>query len=344
MLTLRSLLIFPVLSAAISPASRLEARPRTDVLVMKNGDRITCEIKKLERGQLLIKTDYTTGTVTVDWLEVERIESKQLFQVALSDGERYDGVISQERSTEKFKVFDQPDTLSVDRTQVVEMEQLGKSLLQQLDGGIDLGFSSTSSNNLTQMTVNASVSRRREKDFADLRGSSIFSRQADAPGTNRNNLTALYQRDVSRSWVAGATLDLLQSDGQQLDLRTTVGGFGGRYLFRTNRTEMLTAGGLVFNRERFSQLEGQPTSQGNAEGVIAAQLLLFRFDSTQFDTRFQLFPSITQSGRYWINFSTNMYLDLWGDLYLRFSFFDNFDSRPPVDTPGNDLGVTTSVG
>lgn len=61
-------------------------------------------------------------------------------------------------------------------------------------------------------------------------------------------------------------------------------------------------------------------------------------------TNFFLYPSMTDGGRYRIDFSTNLYLDLWGDLYLRFTFYDNFDSRPPSDTPRNDFGATTSVG
>jgi hypothetical protein len=33
-------------------AAELTARPQTDVVVMANGDRFTCEIKRLERGVL----------------------------------------------------------------------------------------------------------------------------------------------------------------------------------------------------------------------------------------------------------------------------------------------------
>ncbi len=66
-----------------------EARDKIDVIVMKNGDRITCEIKRLEKGQLSIKTDYTIGTILVDWKEVTRVESQQRFQVEDEAGELY---------------------------------------------------------------------------------------------------------------------------------------------------------------------------------------------------------------------------------------------------------------
>lgn len=62
--------------AGLSPVS---ARTKTDILHMKNGDKMTCEIKRMEHGQLLVKTDYTKGTLTINWEKIERIESKQLF-------------------------------------------------------------------------------------------------------------------------------------------------------------------------------------------------------------------------------------------------------------------------
>ena len=40
------------ISLALGLAGGLTARTKTDVVVMANGDRFTCEIKKLERGVL----------------------------------------------------------------------------------------------------------------------------------------------------------------------------------------------------------------------------------------------------------------------------------------------------
>jgi hypothetical protein len=39
---------------------------KTDVVELRNGDRITCEIRKLERGKLTVKTD-GLGTIAVEW-------------------------------------------------------------------------------------------------------------------------------------------------------------------------------------------------------------------------------------------------------------------------------------
>jgi len=69
---------------------------RQDTVIMKNGDRLTGEVKGLEQGILYIETDYFSGSVGVDWLQVEKVESKATFQIVLSDGKRISGSISKE--------------------------------------------------------------------------------------------------------------------------------------------------------------------------------------------------------------------------------------------------------
>jgi len=50
-----------VLGSALLLAAPLFAGDKTDVIVMKNGDRLTCEIKKLEAGFLRWKNYFYTG-------------------------------------------------------------------------------------------------------------------------------------------------------------------------------------------------------------------------------------------------------------------------------------------
>src|SRR5215469_5126197 len=75
-------------------APALTARTTTDIIVMKNGDRLTCEIKKLESGVLYASLDYVDGTVAISWSEVQRLESSQLFVVITEDGRTYTGTLA----------------------------------------------------------------------------------------------------------------------------------------------------------------------------------------------------------------------------------------------------------
>jgi len=48
---------------------------KTDVLAMKNGDRMTCEVKGLDSGVLYVSFDYIHGTTSVQWSKVAHLES-----------------------------------------------------------------------------------------------------------------------------------------------------------------------------------------------------------------------------------------------------------------------------
>ena len=65
----------------------VEARPKTDVIILKNGDRITGEIKKMERGRLSLSTD-SMRTVSIEWEDVERITSQYYFEIETTVGNK----------------------------------------------------------------------------------------------------------------------------------------------------------------------------------------------------------------------------------------------------------------
>jgi hypothetical protein len=48
-----------------------------DVLILKNGDRITGKIKTLSNGDLEIDPPYGENIFVIDWNEVERIETER---------------------------------------------------------------------------------------------------------------------------------------------------------------------------------------------------------------------------------------------------------------------------
>jgi hypothetical protein len=58
------------------------AAPRTDVVTMRNGDRITGEILRLERGKLDFKTDHA-GTISFEWDKVARVQANRVANESL---------------------------------------------------------------------------------------------------------------------------------------------------------------------------------------------------------------------------------------------------------------------
>ena len=60
--------------------------------MLSNGDRITGEIKRLERGRLEFSTD-DAGTLYLEWDKLVSVVTKQFVEVMTSDGRRFLGTL-----------------------------------------------------------------------------------------------------------------------------------------------------------------------------------------------------------------------------------------------------------
>jgi hypothetical protein len=62
-------------------STALFAQETNDVIVMKNGDRITGEINGLSAGVLSVRVSYIDGRIAMQWSQVARLESNRLYLV-----------------------------------------------------------------------------------------------------------------------------------------------------------------------------------------------------------------------------------------------------------------------
>src|SRR6478672_5568821 len=76
-------------------ATAAEAQ-KTDSVWIRNGDRITGEVKSLSRALLKYSTD-DLGTIYIEWEKVVRITSPATYEVQLSSGLKYFGTLGAAR-------------------------------------------------------------------------------------------------------------------------------------------------------------------------------------------------------------------------------------------------------
>src|SRR6516162_7076978 len=69
------------------------ARDKTDVVMLRNGDRLSGDILSLEFGILSLKTD-NMSTLSIEWPAVRSVTSKFEFAIERWDGIKYHGVIT----------------------------------------------------------------------------------------------------------------------------------------------------------------------------------------------------------------------------------------------------------
>ncbi|HKR12714.1 MAG TPA: DUF481 domain-containing protein [Pyrinomonadaceae bacterium] len=317
-----------------------------DVVVLRNGDRLTGEIKGLQRGELRVKSDYMAEAVRLDWAKVERLDSKSTFMIWLVDGKLVTDVmrvLPNANGTASFEIGNSHTAIRVNKLDVIRITPVDKGFWRRLEGSIDFGFSFTSGNDQYQTQLAATTTYRAGDQSFTASVDSTFSGQPQGESTRRNQFSFDYRKQLGKRWYVGGVFDLLQSDQQSLDLRTSVGGLVGFNLKQTEYTRLSVYGGVVGTREKYSTIVGKPEDT-NADGLTGVDFATFRFSRTDIRSRFSLFPSFTTPGRMRMQATSDLRIKLVKDLWWGFHIYENFDSKPPVRADKNDLGVSTSLG
>jgi hypothetical protein len=287
--------------------------------------------------------------VALDWKQVERLESKDNFNVSLSSGEIHNGAIGKQSQTQDavadFSILDGAGAVQVPRQRVVAITPVESSFWRQLTGSIDYGYSFTGGeNSTTQSSFSGALGYRAVRWTINATGSSVFNGQSEGTSTGRNTLSVLYARKLTERWYAGALSELLNSRQQDLTLRATAGGGLGRVLLRTERSGLAVLSGLLFSREHYSSDLNTRTQANNAEALFHLKYETYRFKTMNIDMVTYAYPSITDPGRVRMGIQSDLKIELFRSCYWKFSLYENFDSRPPVYAPRNDFGTTSSVG
>jgi hypothetical protein len=327
--------------------AQLGARPSKDVLLLKNGDKWTCEIKKLDHGYLYVGLDYVDGTVQVDWTKIASIQSSQLFVVTDEKGTVFVGPLSSSNRDSDGVPFltiqSGQSPVKIAKADVSSIRQTETRFWQNLHGAVSAGSNFTKSNNQSQFSTDANLSYIKRYWSAAAEFQSTFNGSVSAPSDLRRNITMSAMRILNRkNYFAIGVGNLLRSDEQDLALRSTFGGGLGKLLLNEDRARFYVLAGAVWTRERYTATS--PSSFNSAEGLVGTRLEYFRFKTTNYYITASAYPSMSNLGRIRFDANTGVKYEIVKDLYLNFNFYLNYDSQPPRATTKSDYGGTSSLG
>ena len=320
---------------------------RKDVVIMNNGDHFTGEVKRLQNGLLYVETDYVAGNIGLDWNQVHSVQSTATYRIVLNNGTRIEGKIEkvpgEKAQGHDFLIQEATEKVQVASDTVVSMDTKKPTFWRQLQGSIDLGYSFSSGNSQTATNVNTNAAYRTTAWEAATSYDSTFGGQAGASKTNRQDLQTTFAKYLNRNSYLVALSDFLHSNQQDLTLRTTIGGGYGHYFKRTANTNFSWIAGVAAIDESFDTTANHPSDQ-QAEALLGLQYNQVRFKVGDFNSQLLVFPGLSDTGRVRVTTNNSLNIKLVNNFHFTFTFWDNFDSRPPVTAKRNELGVSSGIG
>jgi hypothetical protein len=317
------------------------ARAKTDLVFLNNGDRMTGEIKQLDRGILKLSTN-DIGTLNIEWEDVDSLNSVYQFRVESSSGAKYFGAIFLTRPG-MLEVVHRGQVEEAVQVDVVAITPLEASFWQQLDGSISVGFSYTKSNSLAQLTGDLYVRRRTPIRLFELDMSAIATAQESEESSQRNDLSFTYDRLFEGALFVTTSAGTQTNDELGLDLRAQLSSGLGAKLIQSNHSDLLSSAGLSVNRE----WSGNSDGGYNLEAFVSGRHSLFRYDypKTDITSEITIYPSLTSWGRVRSELDISASREIVPDFTVTLSFYDSYDSNPLDPTAvTNDYGIVTSLG
>jgi hypothetical protein len=339
-----------VLCALLLLVAPLFGRDKTDVVVMKNGDHLTGEIKGLNSGVLYVNLEYILGTSSLQWSKVHHVESKQLFIVKTENGSVYTGTLStsdvpSDRPMQIEVAMSPESKVVIERRQVVKIDETSQSFWQRFNGDINLGAIYSKGNQSTQFNLDSLVQYPRERWSAQAEYSSTLASSTGASPSTRNQVNLQSQRLLRwDNWFYQGLGIFLQSSEQDINLQGTLGGGIGRYLKNTNNSQISLLGGLGWQDTAYRATAQPIPNQNLAAALVAGQMRFFRFNKTSLDLGAVVLPALNQPGRVHVNMNASYYIKLFSNLTWNISFYGNWDNRPPANFSGSDYGTSSGLG
>lgn len=321
------------------------AAPKTDVITLNNGDRMTGEVKEMERGKLRFKTD-NAGTLYVEWDKVTGLLSGQRLRAELSNGELHFGTALTSADAGHVQLSDGQTGTSVRLSlrDIVELHPVEQGLrLATIDGYLTAGYSYAKANNLQEFTFTGGVSTTQEKRRWSLDASSAVTTQDGANDTQRYDIVGQVRHFLPQRWFLQETLQFESNDELALDLRTSLGAAYGRYLVQSRDVEWSVYAGANLTDEH----EVAQADERNVEAVIGTQFAFFRYDTPERNVLADLavLPSLTESGRVRTGAELRFRWEIVKDFFFELSAYGIYDNRPgPYAASHSDYGTVTSLG
>jgi len=335
-----------ILSFVLFLAAPIFSRESNDVIVMKNGDRLTGQIKGLNAGVLYISMSYILGTSEVDWEKVARVESKQLFLVKTEEGLMYTGTLATTdtpgaRPMEIQIAQTSGNEIVIDSSRIVLMNMTSEKFLQRFNGSINTGIVYSKGNESTQYSLGTQITYPRERWEAVAAFTSTLSSSTGVSASTRNQVDLAVSHLMRwNNWFYDGLGTFLQSSEQGITAQGTFSGGVGRYLKNSNTARVALLAGLTWQNTAY---ENDIPAQYLASGMIGARLQFFRFNKTTANVTAVLFPALSEPGRVKFNTNATYYLKIKGNLSWNVSFYGSWDNRPPAGLPGSDYGSSSGL-
>jgi putative salt-induced outer membrane protein YdiY len=318
-----------------------------DEILLRNGDRISGEVVRLEDGSLLVRTQ-AMGDVRVKWDAVTRVAFVQPMEI-LADAARVRAdLIERGEQTDIVTAARTQFSVAPGRIQVMPSSEPSEAQPAPWSGTADLGLAASRGNS-DSTNFNMGLKGARTTDATRL-SLSFSSLQARDRGTSGDTITsanvvrsgARYEVNVSDHVFVFGFGNLESNRVQNLVMRDVFGGGAGIRAAQTRQGSFDLFTGASMNHEAFSAASATPNRVA-AEMLVGGQSSYSLSNRTSLAGRFSMYPNLTQRGEYRTVLDTSASTKLNSWLGWQVTLSQVYVSNPAQGARPSDMILSTGL-
>ena len=331
---------------------------QADVVVLKNGDRITGTFQSVRGTSLTLLTD-ALGNLVIPVATMAGVSLDEAVTVVVSRQPALRGELALAASGDWQLTDDNGIThtigaasveviLPVDRYQSIVDHQARP--WQDWTGTVNVGYSVQHGDQQTH-TFSSSIDARRERPpdpifvphaRTNVHQTVLLARAAEAGTSISSNTFSTSVRQDMLFTTGNFVFGIVQFDHvgtEGLSLRQTYGGGSGYDRSLTRRGTLSVIVGLTLSRERFSSGEDQQTAQ-----LLTGEQIRFQITPrVQLHHSANVYPNLSNRGQYHFDIRTALDITLTDRFFLNTALTDLYLTNPAPGSQRNNVAVTTGI-
>jgi len=312
-------------------------------ILLKNGDRISGSVIRMEENKLTIKTSYA-GEIVIDWQEVANMVSDTDIKVVLADENVIKGkALTTEAGTIRIKAGEVLETAPIALSQVTAINPPDiPAKAVKLSGRANIGFTS-SSGNTDSKNGHADVELVARTDSNRFTVGGIYMRSEEEKVVTDSIITGYskYDHFFNKKWYGYANALFTKDRNQDLNLRSAYGVGVGYQFLETELTNFSVEAGPSYMNEDYDQSPDTNYSAGRWSLNYDRYFLDKTFQLFHFH---ELFVSLENSADMFLRSKTGVRIPLNKNFLASFQVNFDWDNVPAFDKVRKDTDYIFSFG
>jgi len=328
-------------------------------VVLKNGDRLTGKIIRMDKTSLELETDLL-GKVTIPSNVIVKIDSDAPLYVSVGDNQTLKGSVSMRDGRLEIRARDQDSRrYPRDEVRAIRSEEEQRAFVSRppataakkepglfdlWGGSVDTAISIARGNSdVKTLNVGLRAARITPSNSTRVYFLSLFSQTsvANQPTSFAESFRGGYRYEInfSRRLFTFGFSDLEHDQLQGLNSRLVGGGGLGMNLIKTRKTSFQVFSGGSANHENFNNGVKRMSREFVAGNDLTRQLT----STTSVTESLIVYPNLSSLGQYRVSFDSSIITQLNKWLAWHVTASNRYTSSPTPSVKNNDLLLTTGI-